>query len=212
MFKNKLLRAAVLVVCVSLIAAVAPAAVLALPARTSATANATDKAFVREMVAHHQMANQMAGMALMKASHSQIKSLAKEIIAAQTAEIKRLRTIASSLGVSPEKSSMGGKMTAQMMKDLQTLRVSMSKSSMEMDMSELEGAKPFDRMFIDMMIPHHAGAIRMARAEMSRGVNATLRSMAAKMISDQASEIRKMNSWRVKWYGKGSPAGGVPSS
>jgi uncharacterized protein (DUF305 family) len=99
-----------------------------------------------------------------------------------------------------------------MMKDLQTLRVSMRKSSMTMNMADLEGAQPFDRKFIDMMISHHAGAIRMARAEVARGANATLRSMAAKIITDQAREIREMNSWRVSWYGKASPSGGVPAS
>jgi len=164
------------------------------------------------MVPHHQMAKDMAGMALMEASHTQIKTLAKAIISAQTAEIKRLRTIAGSIGVTPEKMSMGGKMSDRMMKDLQTLRVSMSKSSMDMDMTELEGAKPFDRMFIDMMIPHHAGAILMARAELARGADPALRSIATGIISDQAKEIGEMNSWRIKWYGKASPAGGVPSS
>jgi uncharacterized protein (DUF305 family) len=212
MFKKNLWRAGAPVLCVSLIAALTPAAAFASPARVSVTANATDKAFVREMVPHHQMAKEMAGMALMGAGHPQIKTLAKNIISAQTAEITRLRKIARSIGVTPEKMSMGGKMTDQMMKDLETLRVSMSRSSMNMDMSELEGAKPFDRKFIDMMIAHHAGAILMARAEISRGANPTLRSIATGIIGDQAKEIREMNSWRVKWYGKASPAGGVPGS
>lgn len=30
------------------------------------------------------------------------------------------------------------------------------------DMSALDGAQPFDRAFIDAMVPHHQGAIRMA--------------------------------------------------
>jgi len=212
MFKKNVWRAGAPVLCASLIAALAPADALASPARTSAATNATDKAFVREMVPHHQMAEKMAGMALMEASHAQIKTLAKSIISAQRAESKRLRRIAGSIGVTPEKMSMGGKVTDQMMKDLQTLRVSMSKSSMDMNMTELEGAKPFDRKFIDMMFPHHAGAILMARAEISRGANPTLRSIAAGVISDQSKEIREMNSWRVRWYGKASPAGGMPSS
>lgn len=205
-------RAVVSVLCALALAAVAPVAEAASPARASGTANATDKAFVREMVPHHQMAEEMAAMALKEASHAQIKTLAKGIISAQTAEIRRLRTIAGSIGVTPEKMSMGGKMSERMMKDLETLRVSMSKSSMGMDMTELEGAKPFDRMLIDMMIPHHAGAILMARAELSRGANSTLRSIATGVISAQTKEIREMNAWRIKWYGKASPAGGVPSS
>lgn len=212
MFKKYLWRPGTSVLCASLIAALTPAAAFATPARASAAANATDKAFVREMVPHHQMAKEMAGMALMGASHPQIKTLAKNIIAAQTAEIKRLRRIARSISVTPEQMSMGGRMSDQMMKDLQTLRVSMSRSSMNMDMSELEGTKPFDRKFIDMMIPHHSGAILMARAELARGANPTLHTIATGIIADQTKEIREMNSWRVKWYGKTSPEGGVPGS
>jgi len=35
-------------------------------------------------------------------------------------------------------------------------------------MIHLEEAIPFDRAFIDAMIPHHQGAIRMARLELAR--------------------------------------------
>jgi uncharacterized protein (DUF305 family) len=83
---------------------------------------------------------------------------------------------------------------------------------MMMNMSDLDGAKPFDRKFIDMMIPHHQGAIRMARAELAKGRNAKLRSIARGIITAQAKEIRQMNSWRKAWYGKTSPAGGVPKA
>ena len=38
-----------------------------------------------------------------------------------------------------------------------------------MKMGALKDAKPFDRAFIDEMIPHHQGAIRMARAELAKG-------------------------------------------
>ena len=83
---------------------------------------------------------------------------------------------------------------------------------MAMDMHDLHGAKPFDRMFIDMMIPHHQGAIQMARAELATGKTRRLRSIARAIVRDQAKEIRTMNAWREQWYGVPSPAGGVPTS
>jgi uncharacterized protein (DUF305 family) len=175
-------------------------------------ANATDRAFVREMIPHHEMAVEMAKMARMHGEHAQIRTLAGKIITAQNREIRTLTTIAKSLGVSPAKMPANGHMSMQMMRDLHTLGVSMSQSGMTMNMSELDGAKPFDRKFIDMMIPHHQGAIRMARAELAKGKNAKLRSIARGIITAQAAEIRQMNSWRKAWYGKTSPAGGVPPS
>jgi uncharacterized protein (DUF305 family) len=176
-----------------------------------ATANATDRAFVREMIPHHQMATDMAKMAEMQAQHAQIRSLAKSIIQTQSAEITRLKTIAKALGVTPASMPTNGKMSMQTMDDLATLGVPMSKSGMMMKMSALDGAKPFDRKFIDMMIPHHQGAIRMARAELAKGKNTELRTIARGIITAQAKEIVQMNSWRKAWYGRTSPAGGVPT-
>jgi uncharacterized protein (DUF305 family) len=163
------------------------------------------------MIPHHQMATDMAKMAEMQAQHAQIRSLAKSIIQTQSAEITRLKTIAKAVGVTPASMPANGKMSMQTMDDLATLGVPMSKSGMMMKMSALDGAKPFDRKFIDMMIPHHQGAIRMARAELAKGKNTELRTIASGIITAQAKEIVQMNSWRKAWYGRTSPAGGVPT-
>jgi len=79
-------------------------------------------------------------------------------------------------------------------------------------MDELDGAKPFDRTFIDMMITHHQGAIRMARAKPAKGGNAQLRTIARAIVSAQKREITEMNRWRKQSYGGSSPSGGVPAS
>jgi uncharacterized protein (DUF305 family) len=199
-------------VLVSVVALAAPAGALASPTAAAATANATDKAFVREMVPHHQMAVEMADMAKMDATHKAVRSLASQIIKAQNTEISALKGIAKRLGVKVESMPANGHMTDQMMRDLDTLGVSMDDSGMMMDMTALHGAKPFDRKFIDMMIPHHQGAIRMARAELAKGKDSALRKIASGIVADQAKEIRQMNSWRKAWYGKSSPAGGVPTA
>jgi uncharacterized protein (DUF305 family) len=79
-----------------------------------------------------------------------------------------------------------------------------------MNMDELDGAKPFDRKFIDMMITHHQGAIRMARAELAKGHSTRLRAIARAIVSAQKREITQLNSWRKAWYGATSPSGGIP--
>jgi hypothetical protein len=61
-----------------------------------------------------------------------------------------------------------------------------------------------------MMIPHHQGAIRMARAELENGQNRELKALAEAIVDAQAKEIDDMNTWRVDWFGEVSPAGGVP--
>ena len=62
-----------------------------------------------------------------------------------------------------------------------------------------------------MMIPHHQGAIRMARMQLDKGKGTDARKLAQAIIDAQAKEIDEMNMWRVDWYGKLSPAGGVPA-
>lgn len=175
----------------------------------AAKAGGVEQAFVSQMVPHHQMAVQMAKDAQTMAEHAQIKSLADDIVSAQTSEISQLEGIAKRIDVTP--AAMGGE--DQMMSDAKTLGMSADEMGMSMDMDSLMKAKPFDRAFIDMMIPHHQGAIRMARAVLDQGTaDAELQKIATAIVAAQTKEIKQMNSWRKAWYGAVSPAGGVPPS
>jgi len=49
-----------------------------------------------------------------------------------------------------------------------------------------------DRDFVEMMIPHHQGAIDMAEAELRYGKNEQLRRIAQEIIVDQQQEIVAM--------------------
>jgi uncharacterized protein (DUF305 family) len=198
--------------CAALAAVLAMPAAGASPALAAGKANTTDRAFVRQMVPHHQMATEMAKMAKSDGEHAKIRRLARRIIKAQSAEIRTLKRIARNLGVTPAEMPIDGEMSEQTMRDLETLGVSKEESGMGMDMHDLHGAEPFDRMFIDMMIRHHQGAIRMARAALDEGEHRRLRRIARAIVRDQAKEIRTMNAWREAWYGAPSPAGGVPTS
>lgn len=189
--------------CAALAAVLALPAAGASPALAAGKANATDRAFVRQMVPHHQMATEMAKMAKTDGEHAKVRRLARKIIKAQSAEIRTLSQIARNLGVTPAEMPMDGEMSEQTMRDLDTLRLTAEQSGMTMDMSELEGAEPFDRMFIDMMIAHHQGAIRMARAELDKGKNRRLRRIARAIVRDQKKEIRTMKEWREQWHGSG---------
>jgi len=117
------------------------------------TANAADRAFVQQMIPHHMMAVQMAQTAGQHGGHPQIKTLAAGIITDQQAEIAQMTPIAQTIGVKPDAMPMGGQMSSGMMTDANTLGLSMNQMGISMNMTSLGTARPFDRAFIDMMIP-----------------------------------------------------------
>jgi uncharacterized protein (DUF305 family) len=160
-------------------------------------ANGSDRAFAAEMIPHHEMAVEMAQAAQDNASRTQLRTLADEIIAAQNAEIRQLQRAERRMqqaGV--EQGDLG--IDAAMM-------------GMDMNMSMLDSREGFDRMFIDMMIPHHQGAIRMARVQLEDGGDPEMQALAREIIRAQSREIEQMNAWREQWYGAPSPSGGVPA-
>lgn len=181
-------------------------------------AAAVDRAFVAQMIPHHEMAVAMAADTPERGEHGEIRALGRGITTAQEREISELRTIAKRLGVTPasvsgdgassghEGMDHGGSMAA----DAKTLGLSIDEMGMSMEVSALKTAKPFDRAFIDQMIPHHQGAIRMARAQLAEGSDPALRRISKAIVAAQKQEIAEMNGWRERWYGAPSPAGGVP--
>jgi uncharacterized protein (DUF305 family) len=55
-----------------------------------------------------------------------------------------------------------------------------------------------DHDFATMMIPHHNGAIEMAKAELLYGTDPTMKRMAQEILVDQQSEIDAMNLWLAR--------------
>lgn len=61
----------------------------------------------------------------------------------------------------------------------------------------------FDQTFIDMMVPHHEGAVAMAEIALERAERAEIREMAQAIVADQTAEIDQMRAWRQAWFGSG---------
>ena len=158
------------------------------PKSTSSSGNTTDAAFISDMTAHHRGAIEMAEIAQKQADHTEIGTLADDIISAQQGEIAAMKAVRDD-------------MRAMGMHDGGHMGMSEHTMGMDMDMAALERATPFDRAFIDAMVPHHQGAIAMAKAELANGTQPALRKMATDIISAQTKEIAQMKQWRKAWYG-----------
>jgi uncharacterized protein (DUF305 family) len=68
-------------------------------------------------------------------------------------------------------------------------------SVMRRDMHNAPHTGDPDRDFVTMMIPHHQGAIDMAKAILLYGKDPQVRRLAQEIITDQQSEIQLMQLW-----------------
>jgi uncharacterized protein (DUF305 family) len=152
--------------------------------------NAIDVAFAQGMIPHHGQAVQMADLALQTSTNADVKALAEQIQAAQSPEIDQMTTWLTDWGQPvPDPNAMmddnmdhsGGMMMSGMMSAA--------------DMARLGNATgtDFDKMFLEMMILHHEGAIEMAQQELAEGKNQATKDLAQAVITGQQAEIEEMN-------------------
>lgn len=137
-----------------------------------------DRAFVAEMIPHHRSAVEMAEVAQERGSSAFVKQLADDIVRTQQEEITTMRAQDAELAdAGVEKGDLG---------------VPDSMMGMSMDTASLRTATPFDAAFLRMMLPHHTGALVMAKAELAKGADPELKALAREIISAQEREIREM--------------------
>jgi uncharacterized protein (DUF305 family) len=153
---------------------------------------AIERAFLQAMVPHHSMAIEMAEMAQENSTIPEIGDIADAIIAAQGAEITELEQIHQRI--------FGTTLVPDEMAH-EDLGLTMEEAGMDMDMEMLQGADPFDREFIDMMIPHHEGAIRMAEVLLEDSSDSELRALANGIVTAQTAEVAELNMIREQHYG-----------
>lgn len=78
----------------------------------------------------------------------------------------------------------------------QEMMQSMEKMNRDMMGAPMTGNP--DRDLVTMMMPHHQGAIDMARIYLRDGKDPAIRRMAQKIIVDQEREIRDFKAWLAK--------------
>ncbi|MDH6627718.1 uncharacterized protein (DUF305 family) [Streptomyces sp. LBL] len=148
-----------------------------------------DVDFATEMIQHHRQAVAMADLAADGASAPEVKSLATKIKGAQDPEIKTMSGWLTSWGeeVPEDMSSMPG-----MEHDMSSAMPGMMSSE---DMGKLKKASgaEFDKMFLDMMVQHHEGAVEMAKTEKAKGKYGPATKLADDVITAQTAEIGQMN-------------------
>ena len=158
----------------------------------SAEFDNADVSFVQGMIPHHRGALEMAQMADGSAEDPRVLDLANRIEAEQQPEIATMTGWLEEWGEplpGETDSSMGGMDHGSM--DMGGMDM---EGMSEEDMAALEAASraEFDRMWLEMMIAHHRGAVEMARTEIAEGSNPDAVALAEGIADSQVAEIGEM--------------------
>ncbi len=145
-----------------------------------------DLDFAQGMVPHHQGAIEMAKVVLQYGKDLEVKILAEGVVKAQEGEIAFLKdwlakTDQAALSVTPDSVKGNTDAMAGMMKNM---------------MTPYTGDADVD--FMKGMIPHHQGAIDMAKVALQFAKDPAMLKLATNVVTEQEGEITFMKSWLTK--------------
>jgi uncharacterized protein (DUF305 family) len=142
-----------------------------------------DLDFVQGMIPHHKGAIDMAKVVLQYGADPEVKKLAEAVVKAQENEIGFMKdwvtkTDQMALTVVADSTKANSEAMAVMMKNM---------------MVPYSGNADLD--FVKGMIPHHQGAVDMAKVAIQFAKDPALLKLASDIISAQEGEISFMNDW-----------------
>ncbi len=159
--------------------------------------DALDSHFIEQMIPHHKDAITMSTTALEKATHSEIKTLAQNIITAQSKEIEQMKGWYEEwFGKQPPEDN-DVMDTHGMMQGNGSMHMGMMGS--DIDAESLKSAENFDKEFIEEMIPHHQMAVMMATMLKNGTIRPEMKKLAQNIIDSQTKEINQMRLWYKEW-------------
>jgi uncharacterized protein (DUF305 family) len=168
-----------------------PSASAASSAPASKTKNEADVVFASMMIPHHAQAISMADTALKQATDPKVKALAPKIKAAQGPEIERMSAWLTGWGAPVPAADDSSDMAGMEGMGDQTGGMMSAKEITALDKAT---GSTFDRMWLQMMVKHHQGAVDMAETALDEGANPEAKKLAKSIIDGQSAEITEMNS------------------
>lgn len=158
--------------------------------------NTIDAHFIEQMIPHHEDAITMSKLAQTKAKHPEIKQLANNIIDSQSKEINQMnewykKWFAREVPIGNMMDQHG------MMGNSSGMHMGMMNDSS--DITRLEQALDFDKVFIEEMIPHHQMAVMMASMLRNGTTRPEMKRLADDIITAQTKEIEDMRQWYKNW-------------
>lgn len=146
--------------------------------------NGADLYFVSMMVLHHTQALRLARLADDRTSDPQVRAVAERVSAAQAPEILTLKAwLTARKQKVPDSTADAGHAHTAMPGAVTPAR---------MEALARATGPAFDRLFLDLMVAHHAGAVQMAADVTTAGTDLMVQEIAAEVSVGQSAEIRRM--------------------
>ena len=157
-----------------------------------------DLRFIDGMTPHHEGGVVMAQEVLQKSKRPEVKQLAQAIITAQEKEIAELKQWRAKWY--PTASATPMMYSAEMGHTMPMSEGVKSSMMMKMDLGAADDQ--FDLRFFNVMIPHHQGAVVMAKEALEKSDRPEIKKLAQDIISSQDQEISQMQQWKKAFYGQ----------
>ena len=162
-----------------------------------------DVKFLQGMIVHHEQAILMSSMVAKRTNNPTIVDLADRIDASQEDEISFMESWLKERGESRPKENMHSMMKHHDMKhhDM-SMHLEMVGMASPKQLEELENSKStdFDRLFLQLMIAHHDGALEMVKdlkKFSGAAYDPVLNEFVSDLVNDQGVEIERMNTIAV---------------
>lgn len=160
----------------------------------SAEFDAADVAFAQAMIPHHRQAIEMADLVPSRGAGPEVTALARRIAAAQGPEIDTMTGWLREWD-QPLPMDMDADMDMDHgSHDMGSMAMDGMMSRDDMERLGASSGAAFDRMWLEMMIAHHEGAVAMAQREVADGKYPASVELARSIIDGQTAEIALMRS------------------
>ncbi len=148
-----------------------------------------DVLFMQDMIPHHNQAVQMAALVADRTNRQELLDVAGRIDASQLDEIEFMKQWLRERGEAvPDPTEHDAMHTSHTM-------AGMASPAQMAELAQAEGTD-FDRMFLELMIAHHEGAVKMVEELLEQPGSAydpVLFEFTNDVTNDQATEIERMN-------------------
>jgi uncharacterized protein (DUF305 family) len=141
--------------------------------------------WISQMIAHHNVAVEMANVVLENGKDAKTKKAAQDIVRVQSVEIKQMTSwLKSWYNTKPDVIQM-----KMMNDDMKPMLLASMGGMKGMVMGDA------DRNFLENMVPHHQSAVDMAKLALTKAVRPELKTFARGVIAVQSKEIALYQMW-----------------